>query len=112
MMGLIEQAVRKVLLGESSEAVSPVSEDFGTLHKIVICQRGFVYAGEVRRVGSYLVITKAVNIRRWGTKKGLGELSRKGNQPDTVADACEDVRVHELSVVGLMDCGEVIYATA
>ena len=88
------------------------SADFGTTHKIVICQRGFIYAGDVVRDGDYLVIGHAVNIRRWGTNKGLGELAEKGNLPETKADACGVVRVHELAVVAMIDCKERIDASA
>lgn len=107
---LIEQAVLKVLTGEASTSAS--AADFGSKHKIVVCQRGFVYAGDVEQVGDYLVISDAVNVRRWGTKEGLGELAAKGTLPDTKADACGKVRVHKLAVTSLLDCEARINATA
>ena len=82
------------------------------MHKIVVCQRGFVYAGDVSREGDYIVVRDAVNIRRWGTNRGLGELARKGNQSDTKADDAGTVRVHELAVVAMIDCSERIHASA
>lgn len=109
MSGLIEKAIERVLLGS---AEPQTMEDFGSLHKIVVCQRGFVYAGDVSRSGSYLIIGNAVNIRRWGTKKGLGELAVNGIQPETKADYVGTVRVHELAVVSMIDCKESINATA
>lgn len=109
MSGLIEKAIGKVLLGEPSETCKC---DFGTTHKIVVCQRGFVYAGDVEQQCEYLVIRNAVNIRRWGTSRGLGELAAKGNQSETKADAAGVVRVHKLAVVSLIDCTEVIHASA
>lgn len=79
--------------------------------KIVVCQRGFVYAGDVQFVGQYIVITNAVNLRIWGTTKGLGQLALTGATGDTEADACGTVRVHELAVVSMIDCKERINAT-
>ena len=107
MSGLIERAIEKVLLGESPAS----GDDFGSKHKIVVCQRGFVYAGDVEKCGDYLVIRNAVNIRRWGTERGLGELAAKGNRPETNADACGVVRVHQLAVVALIDCDGAIHAS-
>lgn len=109
MRGLIEKAVEKCLFGDSEAASQP--DNFGSKHKIVVCQRGFVYAGDVSRVGDYLVISNAVNIRRWGTSRGLGELAAKGNQSETKADECGTVRVHQLAVVALIDCSEVLHAS-
>ena len=84
----------------------------GSLHKIVVCQRGFVYAGHVEFRGDYIIITDAVNLRVWGTTKGLGELALTGATPETKADDCGTVRVHELAVVSMIDAKEVIGATA
>ncbi len=103
MSGLIERAIEKVLLGAQDDTPS----DFGCKSKIVVCQRGFIYAGNVTKNGDYIVINDAVNIRRWGTSRGLGELASKGNQPETKADACGTVRVHQLAVVAMIDCDGV-----
>lgn len=108
MPGLIEAAVERVLMGDQSPQTD---HDSGTLHKIVVCQRGFVYAGDVRREGSYIVVTNAVNVRKWGTKNGLGELAEHGNLPETKCDATGTVRVHELAVVNMIDCEGRIRAT-
>ena len=107
MSAIIERVIEKVLMGQMT-----VSSDFGSVHKIVVCQRGFVYAGDVSQEGEYLVIRNAVNLRRWGTTQGLGELAEKGNRPETKADACGVVRVHQLAVVSMIDCKEAIRASA
>jgi len=112
MRGMIEKAIEKVLLGDDEKQCDVQTADFGSKHKIVICQRGFVYAGDVAKCGDYLVITNAVNVRQWGTKRGLGELAEKGTMPETKADACGTVRVHELAVVAMIDCKGTIHASA
>ena len=94
------------------QQVSQPAHDFGSLHKIVVCQRGFVYAGEVAKHGDYIVITNAVNLRRWGTTKGLGQLAEHGSTPETKADHVGTVRVHELAVVSMIDCTGPIDVTA
>ena len=108
---LIKELLADELRGEATSA-PVVSSANGTLYKIVICQRGFVYAGDVEFDGEYLVITNAVNLRVWGTTRGLGELALNGPTSDTRADACGVVRVHKLAVVATMDCvGGDIHAT-
>ncbi len=111
MPGMIEDAVRSVLLGQPGVGATS-QPDSGSLHKIVVCQRGFVYAGDVELSGDYIVIRDAVNVRKWGTARGLGELAAKGTLPDTKADPCGVVRVHRLAVVSMLDCEARINATA
>ncbi len=54
--------------------------------QIVVLERGFVYVGMVTIADGYLRIIAARNIRRWGTKRGLGELV-DGPLPNTALDA-------------------------
>ena len=111
---LVERVLEKMLAGDTTGVLTSVNtleaSDFGSKHKIVVCQRGFVYAGDVSKVGDYLVISDAINLRQWGTTKGLGELALKGNTDSTVADAVGTVRVHELAVVSLLDCKKRLVA--
>ena len=112
-MNVIERAVEKSvakLLG--CEPSKNPESGVVTGHKIVVCQRGFVYAGDVSEICDYIVIENAVNIRKWGTTKGLGELAGKGSLPDTKADASGTVRVHRLAIVSMLDCEARINATA
>ena len=101
--------VKAAFGGELDSDQAAVSQDCG--HQIVICQRGFVFAGDVCLEGEGVVITNAVNIRRWGTTKGLGELAASGVTSDTKADASGTVRVHQLAVVARIDCKVKINAT-
>ena len=99
----------KEVIAESLAQYQPGVEfvgNHGSKWKIVVCQRGFVYAGLVTFAGEYLVIDDAVNIRRWGTTKGLGQLALSGPTSDTVLDQCGVVRVHKLAVVSTIDCEE------
>ena len=72
--------------------------------KIVILDRGFVYVGDVVQDGDWLVISNARNVRRWGTKKGLGELAACGPLPQTVLDPAGVVRAPVRAVIGTIDC--------
>jgi hypothetical protein len=75
--------------------------------KIVILQRGWVFVGEFKKTGSQCSLTKAKNIRVWGTSKGLGELAISGPIPTkTILDDCTTVRFHELTVIATLDCEE------
>ena len=55
--------------------------------KICILQRGWVMVGKLEKSGSECKLHHAAVIRRWGTKKGLGELS-EGPLSETKLDKC------------------------
>jgi len=80
--------------------------------QIVIAQRGFVFVGTVSEEEGMLVLRDAAVIRRWGTSKGLGQLALEGKQKDTVLDACGEVTLHPLSVVGRIDVKEGVTLAA
>lgn len=104
---IVENMIREELTGSSP---TPTSINGG--YKIVIGQRGFVWAGDVTLEGNYIVARNAVNIRRWGTTRGLGELAESGATAETTADPVGTVRLHELAVVAMLDAKERINATA
>lgn len=60
---------------------------------IVVCDRGFVYVGDVRMDDSFAIISNARNIRYWGTERGLGQLALEGPTDKTRLDAVGIVRV-------------------
>lgn len=61
-------------------------------YAMVVLDRGFVYVGEVEICEKWCVIKKAKNIRRYGTKRGLGELAISGPTGTTELDETGDVR--------------------
>jgi hypothetical protein len=73
--------------------------------QIVVLDRGFVYVGRCRMDDDTLIITNAVNVRRWGTTRGLGELVN-GPTPDTVLDPVGTVRAPERAVIHTIDVRE------
>lgn len=81
-----------------------ISYDYGK--QIVILQRGWVFVGDMKRVGHECELTNASCVRRWGTTNGLGELAEKGPLKDTVLDKCPTVRFNYLTVVGQIECNE------
>jgi len=76
--------------------------------RIVILQRGWVYVGRWNRDGDDCTLTNALNIRRWGTEKGLGELV-EGPRPDTILDSAGTVRFHILGMVASLDAKESMW---
>ena len=70
---------------------------------IVVLDRGFVYVGEVEINGEFVVITKAKNIRYWGTKNGLGEL-RNGPLKETKLDEIGEVIAPMRALIHLVPC--------
>ena len=66
----ISLADLKEILGSSRESEARV---LGT--QIVVLDRGFVYVGKVTINGDSVLIENARNVRYWGTKSGLGELT-------------------------------------
>lgn len=76
--------------------------DYGT--QIVILQRGWVFVGEMTRVGNECELRNAACVRSWGTSKGLGEIAKNGPTENTKLDPCPTVRFHYLTMVGQIEC--------
>ena len=74
--------------------------------QIAVLTNGFVYIGLISYVDSYIEITHAKNIRRWGTTKGLGQLAIQGPQKETILDETGTVRVPLHSLIFILDCQE------
>ncbi len=70
---------------------------------IVVLDRGFVYVGDVAHDGEWCIISDAKNIRRWGTKKGLGELAQKGPLENTALDDIGVVRAPARALISIID---------
>jgi hypothetical protein len=71
--------------------------------RIVVLQRGWVVVGRWQQDGEMVTLTEAKVIRRWGTTKGLGELTG-GPTAATVVDPAGTVRFHLLTMVQSVDC--------
>ena len=74
--------------------------------QLAILDRGFVYVGDVKTDSEWGIISNAKNVRRWGTKEGLGELALKGPLPDTQLDDTGTVRAPMRSVIALIACNQ------
>ena len=57
---------------------------------IVVIDNGFVFHGDLTSDGDFYLISHAVNIRKWGTTNGLGEL-RNGKLSATIVDETGEV---------------------
>jgi hypothetical protein len=77
--------------------------------RILILQRGWVMVGyfsEDKKLRECL-LEKASVIRRWGTTKGLGEITFDGPTSETVLDPCNgDVKIHPLTIVASISANE------
>lgn len=74
--------------------------------RIVILQRGWIFAGEFHQDGSKCWLTDAYNVERWGTTEGLGELAIKGPLKDTRLRKTPEVTFHEMTIVATIKCGD------
>lgn len=74
--------------------------------QLAILDRGFIYVGEVKTNSEWCVITNARNVRRWGTKEGLGELALKGPLSDTQLDDTGTVLAPIKSLIALIACDQ------
>ena len=70
--------------------------------KIVVLDRGFVYIGRVTQTEDITYIDDAQCIRKWGTSKGLGELS-SGPLSSTELDTGGAIRAPMRAVIFTMD---------
>lgn len=59
---------------------------------IAVVDNGFVFHGDLTFDGDFYLISHAVNLRVWGTTKGLGEL-RNGKTSATIADECGEILI-------------------
>lgn len=76
----------------------------GTDIQIAVITSGFVYVGNVAIQDGVAVIRNALNIRRWGTTNGLGEIAIGGPTKSTILDKSGTVRVPYHSLIMLIDC--------
>lgn len=77
--------------------------------QIAVLDRGFVYVGLCAVADGVLTITKAQNVRRWGTTNGLGQLAQSGPTSNTKLDAAGTVRAPLSSVMHLIDCTDTAW---
>jgi hypothetical protein len=59
--------------------------------RIVVLPRGWVVVGKYAEAAGQVVLTRAMVVRRWGTTKGLGEITA-GPTKDTKLDALGELR--------------------
>lgn len=71
--------------------------------QIVVLDRGFVYVGQTEIIGDFVKITKARNIRYWGTTKGLGELA-DGPTRSTKLDDVGEILIPMRAVIHFIKC--------
>lgn len=79
----------------------PAPQNLG--FNIAVLMSGFVYVGHCSVVDGFLLISKARNIRTWGTTKGLSEL-KSGATSKTILDDAGEVLVPWHSLNHLIKC--------
>lgn len=72
--------------------------------QICILQRGWVMVGRCTQRGNYYFLESAYVVRRWGTKKGLGELASSGPLAKTELEPTPSIQFHELTSIALISC--------
>ena len=104
----MDKEILKLLLQAALQQPTEVIQGTEKMGKyIVVLQRGWVFVGDLERRGSEFRLTNASNVRKWGTKQGLGELAKKGPLSETQLDPCNDVvEWHELTTVFRLKCSE------
>ena len=105
-MAVKRKSAQKKRTGKAGAANAP-SQAY-TQHglQLAILDRGFIYVGDVKTDAEWCVISNAKNVRRWGTKEGLGELALKGPLPDTQLDDTGTVRAPMKSLIALIACDQ------
>ena len=73
--------------------------------QIVVLDRGFVYIGRVESDDDWIYIKDALNIRVWGTTKGLGQLV-SGPTSDTKLDPVGNIRAPMRALISLIEVDE------
>lgn len=88
----------------SNNSNNPTQKEIDHGLQIVVLDRGFIYVGETKTDGAFVIITNAKNIRRWGTSKGLGELAREGKKQNTILDNVGTVKAPYHSLQHMIPC--------
>lgn len=96
-------------VAQATESSRPKPEHHGI--KLVIADRGFVYVGDVTTDAEWCHIQKALNIRYWGTTKGLGELAN-GPLSGTKLDKTGNVKIAMRAIIGMIDVEESKWLSA
>lgn len=73
--------------------------------KIIVADRGFVYIGHMTETADFITLSRARNIRVWGTTKGLGELTQ-GPCAGTKLDIVGGIRFPMRAVISIIDVDE------
>lgn len=103
--------IDELTIGQAREIaalVSPIKSapspqvDLGP-QQIVVLDRGFVYTGQAKIVGDFVLIENAKTIRGWGTTKGLGELV-DGPTPSTKTEAVGTLTCPLRAVISIIKC--------
>ena len=87
--------------GKEHNMANAISKNTTTPKRmIVVLQRGWVVVGSPAKApAGEIRLENASVIRRWGTQTGLGQLATLGKQPNTVLDACGEVRAFQPGIV-------------
>ncbi len=85
-----------------SVATAPASTVVDHGIQIVIADRGFVYLGRVKTDSEWVYVRDALNLRVWGTTKGLGELV-KGPLANTKTDATGNIKISRKALIALVE---------
>lgn len=73
---------------------------------IAILDRGWVFVGRVTEQPGSVSIDHADCVRRWGTKRGIGQLALNGPTRETKLDPAGTVTVPRTAIVALIDAVE------
>jgi len=73
---------------------------------IVVLDKGFVYFGDLHFNGEMWELTNASNIRRYGTERGLGQLSLTGPTAETTLDKVRTVYFFQRALQQVIECDE------
>lgn len=72
--------------------------------QIVVCKLGWVLMGDVEETPTGYVIRNAMNIRQWGTTKGLGEIAESGPTDRTKLDSIGVAHAERDAVLFRIEC--------
>ena len=75
---------------------------------IVVVDNGFVFWGDLATDGDACEISNGYSLRRFGTKRGLGQLAIEGPQKETQADKVSLIRIQKNRVVFIMECSDAM----
>lgn len=72
--------------------------------QIIVIEHGLVMMGQISESKHGYIVENCVNLRHWGTTRGLGQIALTGPTDQTIMDDWGTIEVEKHKVILRIDC--------